>query len=172
MTAIAALPKPRAPVNLDEALRTACEGLAGITPAQFRALLSPEDISGHRGRRHPPETLHAYAQSFAEGMRSGRIVVGEVGTTTPSGGQAEGDGPKHEPAEPTAEEGGAGDGWDICVFCNGNGCLNCGWDGPRRRGGPMNLHAATPASTLVQKGGPVITQPEDARAVRPWKRSA
>jgi len=27
----------------------------------------------------------------------------------------------------------------------------------------MNLHAATPASTLVQKGGPVITEPEDVR---------
>jgi hypothetical protein len=43
---IARLPKPpRAPVNLDEAIRAACEGVAGITAAQFRALLSPEDIT-------------------------------------------------------------------------------------------------------------------------------
>jgi tubulysin polyketide synthase-like protein len=33
----------QAPANLDEALAAACEGVAGITPAQFRALLSPED---------------------------------------------------------------------------------------------------------------------------------
>jgi hypothetical protein len=55
--------------------------------------------------------------------------VGEVGAVNPPDGQVEGDGPEHEPAEPTAEEGGAGDGWDICRFCNGNGCLNCGWTG-------------------------------------------
>ena len=40
---IAGLPKPRAsgaPVLFDEALRTACEGVAGIKPAQLRSLLS------------------------------------------------------------------------------------------------------------------------------------
>ena len=60
VTPIAGLAKPRGPVNLDEALAGACDGVAGITPAQFRALLSPED-------------LRAYALSFAEGLRSARI---------------------------------------------------------------------------------------------------
>ena len=39
VTAVAGLPEPRAPVNLDEALRAACEGVAGITPAQFPVAL-------------------------------------------------------------------------------------------------------------------------------------
>jgi hypothetical protein len=37
VTPIAGLPKPLgAPIKLDEALRAACEGVGGITPAQFR----------------------------------------------------------------------------------------------------------------------------------------
>ena len=52
------LPKPRAPVHLDDALRTACEGVEGITPAEFRSLLSPEDLediaAGDIHRRDPP----------------------------------------------------------------------------------------------------------------------
>jgi hypothetical protein len=36
VTPIAGLPKPRSPVNLDEALRTASDGVAGVSPAQFR----------------------------------------------------------------------------------------------------------------------------------------
>jgi hypothetical protein len=32
------------PANLDKALAASCDGVAGFTPAQFRALLSPEDI--------------------------------------------------------------------------------------------------------------------------------
>jgi hypothetical protein len=63
------------PVNLDEALRTACEGVAGITPAQFRALLSPEDIADIEAGGIHRKTLHAYAESFAEGLRSGRIAA-------------------------------------------------------------------------------------------------
>ena len=63
-----------APVLLDEALRTACEGVAGITPAQFRSLLSPEDIDDIEAGGIHPKTLKAYALSFAEGMRSGRLV--------------------------------------------------------------------------------------------------
>ncbi|MGH7315688.1 MAG: hypothetical protein ACREJS_05440 [Candidatus Rokuibacteriota bacterium] len=67
VTALRALPKPpQAPVNLDETLRAACEGVGGITPAQFRALLSPEDLDDIEGG----ETLRAYALSFA-----GRVVV-------------------------------------------------------------------------------------------------
>ncbi|MGH8584657.1 MAG: hypothetical protein ACREWE_00180 [Gammaproteobacteria bacterium] len=77
---IAALPKLQAPVNLDEALAAACEGVGGITPAQFRALLSPEDLDDIEGGDIGVETLKAYAASFAEGIRSGRITVlqGEV----------------------------------------------------------------------------------------------
>ena len=75
VTRIAGLPKPRSPVNLDEALRTACEGLAGITPEQFRALLSPEDVADIEVGGIHPKTLHAYAESFAEGLRSGRIAA-------------------------------------------------------------------------------------------------
>jgi hypothetical protein len=68
-------PEPRAPVLLDEALRTACEGVAGITPAQFRSLLSPEDIDDIAAGGIHPKALHGYVQSFAAGMRSRRIVV-------------------------------------------------------------------------------------------------
>lgn len=75
MTPIAGLPKPSAPVLLDEALSAACEGVAGITPAQFRARLSPEDIMDVEAGAIHPKTLHAYAQSFAEGIRSGRIAA-------------------------------------------------------------------------------------------------
>ncbi len=61
-----------APANLDEAF--ACYGVAGITPAQLRALLSPEDIDDIAAGAIHPKTLHAYAQSFVEGIRSGRLV--------------------------------------------------------------------------------------------------
>jgi hypothetical protein len=71
---IAALPLPPGTGLLDEALRTACEGVAGITPAQLRSLLSPEDINGIAAGAIHPKTLHAYAQTFVEGIRSGRLV--------------------------------------------------------------------------------------------------
>ena len=71
---IAALPRPRTPAPLDEVLAAACEGLAGITTAQFRALLSPEDLQDIGGGDIPVETLHGYAESFAEGLKSGRLV--------------------------------------------------------------------------------------------------
>jgi hypothetical protein len=67
-------PSLGAPVLLDEALRTACEGVAGITPAQFRSLLSPEDIDDIAAGGIHPKALHAYAESFAEGIVSGRLV--------------------------------------------------------------------------------------------------
>ena len=54
-------------------LRTACEGAAGITPARFRSLLSPEDIADPEAGAIHPKTLKAYALSFAERRRSGRI---------------------------------------------------------------------------------------------------
>lgn len=75
MAAIAGLPKPRAPATLDEALAAACEGMADMTPAVFRAVLSLEDIQDIEAGGIHPKTLHGYAQSFAEGLRSGRIVV-------------------------------------------------------------------------------------------------
>jgi hypothetical protein len=74
VTPIAGLPKPRAPVNIDEALRSACDGMEGITVEVFRSLLSPEDINGIAAGAIHPKTLHAYAQTFVEGIRSGRLV--------------------------------------------------------------------------------------------------
>ena len=75
VTPIAGLPEPRAPVNLDEALRAACEGVAGITLAEFRALLSPEDITDVAAGAIHAKTLKGFAASFAEGIQSGRVVV-------------------------------------------------------------------------------------------------
>jgi hypothetical protein len=66
-----ALPKPRAPVLLNEAQRTACAGVAGITVEVFRSLLSPEDLADIAAGGIHPKTLGACAQSFAEGIRSG-----------------------------------------------------------------------------------------------------
>lgn len=64
----------QAPVPIDEALAGACEGVAGISPAQFWALLSPEDVADVEAGAIHTKTLHAYAQLFAEGIRSGRLV--------------------------------------------------------------------------------------------------
>ena len=76
MIAIAgAFTKPRAPGNLDEVLAAACEGVAGITAAQFRALLSPEDVEHIAGGDIPIETLRAYAASMGEGGRSERLAL-------------------------------------------------------------------------------------------------
>ena len=75
MTPIAGLPKPRAPVDLDEVLAAACDGVAGITPELFRSLLSPEDVADIEAGAIAVETLTAYARSFAEGLASGRIVT-------------------------------------------------------------------------------------------------
>jgi hypothetical protein len=72
---IAGLPKTRAPINLDEAIRAACDGVAGITPAQFWALLSHEDMGRHRGGRHPPQDL----QGVCPVMRRGD-TVGSAGS--------------------------------------------------------------------------------------------
>jgi hypothetical protein len=71
---IAGLPKTRAPINLDEAIRAACDGVAGITPAQFWALLSHEDMADIAAGAIHPKTFKAYALSCAEGIRSARLV--------------------------------------------------------------------------------------------------
>jgi hypothetical protein len=49
--------------------------VAGITPDVFRSLLSPEDVGDIAAGTIHPKTLKAYALSFAEGMRSGRIAA-------------------------------------------------------------------------------------------------
>jgi hypothetical protein len=53
-------------------LAAACEGVVGITEAQFWA---PEDMGDIEAGGIHSKTLHTYALSFAEGMRSGRIVA-------------------------------------------------------------------------------------------------
>jgi hypothetical protein len=68
---VAELPQaPSLPVSLAETLAAACEGVAGITAVEFRALLSPEDIKDIEAGGIHPKTLRAYAKSFAEGIRS------------------------------------------------------------------------------------------------------
>lgn len=49
--------------------------MAGITGEVFRSLLSAEDIDDIAAGGTHPKTLRAYARSFAEGIRSGRITV-------------------------------------------------------------------------------------------------
>ena len=53
----------------------ACQGVEGIDAATFRALLSPVDVEDIEGGHIPAHTLNAYAMSFAEGIRTGRIRV-------------------------------------------------------------------------------------------------
>ncbi len=62
-------------VNLDTLLTQACHGVEGIEAATFRALLSPEDMEDIVGGHIAVVTLRAYAESFAEGIRVGRIKV-------------------------------------------------------------------------------------------------
>ena len=62
-------------VDLPALLTEACHGVEGIKAATFRALLSPEDIEDIEGGHIPVVTLNAYARSFAEGIRCGRITV-------------------------------------------------------------------------------------------------
>jgi hypothetical protein len=49
--------------------------VAGITAEVFLSLLSPEDIKDIAAGAIHSKTLRAYAQSFAEGIRSGRLVL-------------------------------------------------------------------------------------------------
>ncbi|MFH0342353.1 MAG: hypothetical protein ACHBNF_09540 [Chromatiales bacterium] len=66
---------PPSPGDLDALLATACQGVEGIDAAAFRALLSPVDVQDIEGGFIPMVTLRAYARSFAEGIRTGRITV-------------------------------------------------------------------------------------------------
>jgi len=54
-------------------IESACKGLE-ITPAQFTTLCSEEDLEYIRNGSFSIETLRAYASSFAEGIRTRRIV--------------------------------------------------------------------------------------------------
>lgn len=65
----------KSPADLDTLLAEACQGVEGIDAATFRSLLSPEDIEDLEGGHIPANTLNAYARSFAEGIRCGRITV-------------------------------------------------------------------------------------------------
>ncbi len=62
-------------VDLTSLLTEACQGVPGIDAATFRALLSPEDIEDIVGGYIPLVMLNAYAESFADGIRCGRITV-------------------------------------------------------------------------------------------------
>jgi hypothetical protein len=71
-------PKPEtspSPADLATLLAEACKGVEGIDAATFRTLLSPEDVEDIEGGHIPVHTLNAYAKSFAEGIRTGRIRV-------------------------------------------------------------------------------------------------
>jgi hypothetical protein len=94
---IAGLPKPRASANLDKALADACDGAADITPAQFRALLSPEDVAAsrqatsHRGPTRLCRVIHRADPVGAAGLGGGAMTGGvEVAdlTTPVSGSKA------------------------------------------------------------------------------------
>ena len=61
--------------DLDALLATACQDVGGIDAATFRRLLSPVDAEDIEGGHVPVHTLNAYAQSFADGIRCGRITV-------------------------------------------------------------------------------------------------
>lgn len=62
-------------IDLDTVLIDACQGVDGIDAATFRVLLSPVDVEDIEGGHIPVVTLNAYARSFAESIRTGRITV-------------------------------------------------------------------------------------------------
>ncbi len=62
-------------VDLTALLTEACQDVEGIDAATFRALLSPVDVEDIEGGSIPMVTLNAYARSFVEGIRCGRITV-------------------------------------------------------------------------------------------------
>jgi hypothetical protein len=47
----------------------------GITPEVFRSLLSREDLADIEAGDIPVATLKGFVQSFAEGLRTGRVSV-------------------------------------------------------------------------------------------------
>jgi hypothetical protein len=67
VTAVLPLPQPpKAPVNLDEALRASCEGVAGITPEVF---VLPCRSASPGGRIEAGQYFRACSPSFAKAKR-------------------------------------------------------------------------------------------------------
>ena len=54
-------------------IQAACRGI-DISPEQFFALINKEDQDLIKAGEFPPDYLKGYAKSFAEGIRTGRIV--------------------------------------------------------------------------------------------------
>jgi hypothetical protein len=61
----------------EKLIETACRGL-DITPAQFRTICSKKDLDDISEGSIPFEELRAYACSFADGIKSGRILFHPV----------------------------------------------------------------------------------------------
>lgn len=64
-----------AELRINSLLAEACRGVAGITPQVFRSLLSPDDIADLLSGVDLPECWRAYARSYAEGIRTRRILI-------------------------------------------------------------------------------------------------
>ena len=60
-------------LRIYQLLADACKGVDGMTPEVFRSLLSAEDLDDLLQGSDPPGCWRAYAQSFANGIRTGRI---------------------------------------------------------------------------------------------------
>ena len=67
----------RPAIDVKALLVEACRGVAGVTPDQYLALLSADDIAGIQCGETGLEILRAYAPHFAEGLVSGRLAVPE-----------------------------------------------------------------------------------------------
>jgi len=59
--------------EVSEAIADVCRLVPGIAPAQFMAVLDAEDLAELAGGEISPESLRAFAVSFAGGIASGRI---------------------------------------------------------------------------------------------------
>ncbi len=66
---LSSTPSPKA----SEAIADACRFVPGINPAHFMALLDADDLGELAGGENSPESLRAFAVSFADGIASGRI---------------------------------------------------------------------------------------------------
>lgn len=61
-------------IALLETITEACHDVEGITPEQFLSLLNEDDMREIAAGLIPAEpTLRAYAESFAKGIREGRV---------------------------------------------------------------------------------------------------
>jgi len=59
--------------HVELAIKSACQGLE-ITPEQFAAICTKDDLDLIANGSYNSEYLRGYARSFAEGIRSRRIV--------------------------------------------------------------------------------------------------